>query len=78
MCVCLVYISMCSGGKGGQVFVLTRFNEGCVCFCVCARGCVFASERMCFHGEYTSRDMDGWKLPGLLYAPLRFLHSIFV
>lgn len=50
-----------------------------VCACVCAeRKCLFAFECMCFHGEYTSKDMDGWKLPVLLCAPLRFLHSIFV
>lgn len=62
------------GGQGGQVFVLTRFNEGCVCVCKC----LFAFGRVCFHGEHTSTDMDGWKLPVLLCAPLRFLHSIFV
>lgn len=51
---------MCSGGrgKGGQVFELTRFNEGCacVCACMCAHSCLLLRVRR-FHGERTSRDM---------------------
>lgn len=64
LCVCWVYISMCSGGsgggkgEGGQVFTLTRFNEGCVhvCVCVCVRGraSVCFLRAQCFHGEHTS------------------------
>lgn len=53
-------------GKGGQVFALTRFNEGCVCF-VCVRVCVhaavckclFAFVCVCFCGEYTPKEVDG-------------------
>lgn len=28
-------------GKGGQVFTLTQFNEGCVLVCVCFCAAVF-------------------------------------
>lgn len=40
-------------GKGGQVFALTQFNEGCAC--VCAHACLPLHVRR-FHGERTSRD----------------------
>lgn len=88
VCVCWVYISMCGGGsgggkgEGGQVFALTRFNEGCVHVCVCACAdvrlfafCVRSVSMESTHPEIWTR---GWKSPGLLCAPLRFLHSIFV
>ncbi len=65
MCVCVCVFAVCllvQRGKGGQVFALTRFNEGSVCFCVraCVRAplcvkCLFAFVRVCFRREYTSK-----------------------
>lgn len=49
-----VFVFACAaGGKGGQVFTLTQFNEGCLSLCV------FAFVRTCFHGEYPSKDTNG-------------------
>lgn len=62
-CIC---VCMFRGGKGGQVFRLTLFNKGCVW--------LFAFAWMCFCPEYTSRDMDGWKLLGLLEGS--FIHYL--
>lgn len=58
MCVCLHV----QRGKGGQVFTLTQFNKGCafVCLRVCVSNCLFAFVRLCFRGEYTSKDMEPW------------------
>lgn len=65
--MCGVYLHV-QRGKGGQVFALTRFNEGCACafVCVLCVKCLFAFVCVCFHGEYTSKDMDGCELLGLL------------
>lgn len=40
----------------------------CVCVCVCTAvcKCLFAFVCTCFRGEHTSKDMDEWKLLGLL------------
>ena len=58
MCVFVVYFHA-QRGRRGQVFTLTRLNEGCVRLCVGVRNCLFAFVRTCFSGEYTSECMDG-------------------
>ena len=64
-------------------------SEGRALLCVGVCNFLFAFVRMCFHGEYTFKDMgmdgwvdgwmdgwmDGWKFRGSLRALLRLLHS---
>lgn len=68
LCVCVFAVCLpVQRGKGGQVFALTRFNEGSVCFCVCACVCAPLCVNVCLllcvcvSAESTHlKDMDGW------------------